>query len=129
LIYINPDNEKELTDFYREWRSHYPSTTRGKGKDKKTTEGLEAPSVVTMRILYQYATNGDVPGEHIVAMLTGGLYETFNTSPAEELPLINSTVQYITTYLPQECWGNQEKYGKWINNKKVSKSGRRTDFY
>ena len=129
MIYINPDNEKELTDFYRDWSSHYPAQTRGKGKDKVTTEGLKPPSVSTMTILYQYATNGDIPGENIGAMLQNDLYTTFNTSPLEELPLIASTVQYITTYLPTQAWGNPEKYGKWINNKRSDKSGRRTDFY
>ena len=129
MIFINPDNEKELNDFYRDWKSHYPDTTRGKGKEKKTTEGLKPPSIVTMRILYAYATTGDIPGENIGAMLQNDLYTTFNTSPMEELELIPSTVQYITTYLPCQAWGNPEKYGKWINNKKVDKSGRRTDFY
>jgi hypothetical protein len=129
MMIVNPDNEKELTDFYRDWGSHYPAQTRGKGKDKIKVYGLKPPTVVTMRILYQYATYGDIPGENIVAMLTGALYETFNTSPAEELSFIPSTIQYISTYLPTECWGSQEKYGKWINNKRSNKSGRRTEFY
>ena len=129
MIYINPDDEKELTNFYREWNSHYPAQTRGKGKDKQTKDGLKPPSVTMLRTLYQYGTNGDIPGEHVVAMLQNELYGTFNTCPLEELDLIPSTLQYITTYLPAESWGNPEKYGKWINNKKRSKSGRRTDFY
>src|ERR1700684_1107975 len=129
MLFINPDDEKELENFYREWASHYPNTTRGKGKEKITTEGLKPPSIVTMRILFQYATSGDIPGEHLTAMLQNDLYATFNTSPAEELELIPSTLQYITTYLPTTCWGNADKYGKWINGMKKNKSNRRTDFY
>jgi len=129
LQYINPENEQELVNFYRDWRSNYPDVTRGKGKDKKTTPGLKPPSIVTMRILFQYATYGDIPGEFLMSMLTNMLYETFNTSPIEEISLIPSTVQYITIYLPTESWGSVEKYSKWINNKKKNKIGKPTDFY
>lgn len=129
MIVVNPDNEKDYENFLREWKSHYPETVRGKGKDKKVTPALKPPSLTTMRILFQYATQGDIPGEHLMAMLSDALYSTFNTSPAEELELIPSTLQYITTYLPQESWGNSEKYGKWLNKLKKSKSFRPTDFY
>lgn len=130
MLFINPDEQKELENFYRDWKSHYPDVTRTiKGKGKETTLGLKPPSIVTMRILFQYASYGDIPGEHIVAMLSGALYETFNVCPMEELELIPSTVQYITTYLPCQCWGNPEKYGKWINDKRRGKAGRPTDFY
>ena len=129
-MFINPDDEKELTNFYREWASNYPATTRtGPGKKKITTEGLKPPSIVTMRILFQYANDGSIPGENIVAMLQNDLYATFNTSPLDELELIPSTLQYITTYLPSEAWGNEEKYGKWINNKRRTKIGKPTDYY
>lgn len=135
MMIVNPDDEKSYKDFLVDWRSHYPDTTRSiedpvtRKKIKKTEPGLKPPSIVTMRILYQYATFGDIPGENVLAMLTGALYETFNTSPREELDLINSSVQYITTYLPCECWGNPEKYGKWINKMRRSKSGRQTEHY
>lgn len=126
MMIVNPDNEHELKKFYRDWKSNYPEL---KKKGKETMQGLKPPSVATMRILFQYATLGHIPGENIVAMLTGALYETFNTSPQEELELIPSTVQYITTYLPSECWGNPEKYSKWINRIKKGKRGVPTEFY
>jgi hypothetical protein len=129
MQYINPDDAKELVDFYRTWKSNYPDQTRGKGKDKITTSGLKPPTLQSLRTLYQYATNGDIPGENITAMLQNELYATFNTSPLEELDFIPSTIQYITTYLPCEAWGNPEKFGKWINNKKRGKIGKPTDFY
>lgn len=129
MQFINPDDEKELTNFYRNWKSHYPDSTKTVNKKKITTEGIKPPSIVTMRILFQYATDGSIPGENIVAMLQNDLYATFNTSPADEVGLIPSTLQYITTYLPTESWGNPEKYGKWINNKRRSKIGKPTDYY
>lgn len=130
MIFVNPDDEKELTNFYRDWSSNYPATTKsGKGKTKITTEGLKPPSITTLRILYQYATHGSIPGENIVAMLQNDLYGAFNTSPADELELIPSTVQYITTYLPSQCWGTVEKYGKWIQDRRENKKHRPTDFY
>ena len=129
MKYINPDHENELVNFYREWRSNYPDKTIGKGKEKKIIEGLKPPSIVFMRVLFQYATYGDIPGENVMAMLQNDLYATFNTSPLEDLDLIPSSVQYITTYLPAQAWGNPEKYGKWINDMKKGKIGRRTDFY
>ena len=126
---VNPDNEKDLQNFYRDWKSHYPDQVRGKGKEKKTHIGLKPPSIVTMRILFAYTTQGDIPGENLTAMLQNDLYGAFNTAPLDEVDLIPSTVQYITTYLPNEAWGNPEKYGKWINKMKKSKCFKPTDLY
>ena len=130
MNYINPDNEDELINFYREWKSNYPDVTRtGKNKVKETRLGLKPPSITTMRILYAYATQGDIPGESLVAILQNSLYDAFNTASQEEVDLIPSTLQYVTMYLPGESFGNSEKYGKWINKMRKTKSGRPTDFY
>jgi len=116
--YINPDDPQELEKFLREWKSCY--TKRNP---------LEPPTIASMRTLYQYATDGSIPGEFITAVLCGDLYAAFNTAPKEDLPLINSLVQYITIRLPIESWGNSDKYGNWINKMKKSKMFRPTKHY
>lgn len=118
MQFINPDDEKELENFYREWNSCY--TERNP---------IKPPSVVTMRILYLYATSGSIPGDFIMAILQNDLYGAFGTAPLDEIENIYGTVQYVTTYLSTEAWGNADKVGRWINRMKKSKSNRPTEFY
>lgn len=118
MKFINPDDPKELEHFLIEWNSCYTSRNP-----------LLPPSITSMRVLNQYATDGSIPGEFIVAVLCGDLYTAFSTAATDEVALLPSLVQYIMIRLPQESWGNHEKYGKWISKMKKSKIGRKTDHY
>ena len=128
---VDPDNDKQYTDFQREWKSNY--TPRNP---------VKPPSIDSMRVLYQYATSGSIPGDFLLAVLENRLYEAFNLAPSSiiadeygqlmkisEVDLLNGTVQYITTYLPQEAWGGVDKVANFIKNKKREKNGRKTDTY
>lgn len=127
MLPINPDHEKELKDFYQEWKSCYTSRNP-----------IKPPSIVTMRILFQYYMDGSVPGEFITAVLQNDLYTAFNSaSMAEdengesisEVELLNGTIQYLTVRFPVECFGSSDKVGKWINKMKEDKRGRKTKIY
>ena len=91
-----------------------------------------------MRILFQYYIDGSIPGDFIASILQNDLYGAFNHAPMtddgeggqlSEVELINGTVQYLTIRFPIECYGNSEKFGKWINQKKKESNGRRTKLY
>ena len=124
---IDPDNEKELTDFYHEWKSCY--TPRNP---------VKPPSIVSMRTLWQYYTDGSIPGDFITAILQNDLYSAFNLAPKapdenggeiSEVELLDGTIQYLTIRFPIQCYGNADKYGKWINNKKKESNSKRTKMY
>ena len=115
---INPDDEKELKNFYQEWYSCYTSRNP-----------VEPPSIATMRILYQYATDGGVPGDYITAILQNDLYGVYGCAPLEELPLIYGTVQYVAVRMDVAAYGSSEKVGKWINKQRKEKNGRKTTMY
>lgn len=134
MQFIDPDDPKELETFYREWKSSYTERNPGKAQKcencgKKQAWPLKPPTIATMRILFQYAMHGSIPGDFMMAVLQNDLYGVFNTAPEEELEFINSTVQYVTTYLSCESWGTPEKVGKWINRMKKGRSNRPTEFY
>ena len=129
---VSPDDEKDLRDFYREWYSCY--TPRNP---------IKPPSIVSMRILFQYYTDGSIPGDFIASILQNDLYGAFNHAPMavavnefgemyeiSEVELLNGTIQYLTVRFAIECYGNAEKFAKWINKKKKeSTSGRKTKYY
>lgn len=128
---IDPDDEASYFSFLWEWKTHY--TARNP---------IKPPSIDSMRILYQYATSGSIPGEFIMAVLQNHLYDAFNLAPMteiknddgsrskiSEIDLLNGTIQYITTYLPIESWGSADKVAKFINQKKKGKHERRADYY
>lgn len=115
---VNPSDEKDLISFYREWKSNYPDKVK---KGQPTKFGLKPPSELSLGILFQYATQGDIPGDFLMAVLQNDLYEVFGKAPLDEVENIHGTVQYVVTYLPYESWGNPEKVGKWLNKLKKSK--------
>ncbi|GEM_PF-2071098 len=126
----NPDDEKEYKNFLREWKSNYTVlNSQGKCEACNVVCPVKPPSVTSLRILYQYATQGSIPGEFITAVLQNDLYTVFGTAPADEVDRIYGTVQYVTLALLQEAHGSPEKVGNWINKSKRSRSHRPTDLY
>jgi hypothetical protein len=127
MLPINPDHEKSLKDFYQEWKSCY--TPRNP---------VKPPSIVSMRILFQYYTDGSIPGDFIAAILQNDLYTAFNSAPQtenekgeiiSEIELLDGTIQYLTVRFPIECYGSPDKFGKWINKMKKESNGKKTKLY
>ena len=118
MNFIDPDNNDQLQAFYREWRSCYTELNF-----------VKPPSLSSLRVLFQYANFGSMPGEFIMSILTNDLYATYATCARSELDLIYGTVQYVLIRLPFESYGSAEKVTKWVDNMKKSKMWRPTDLY
>lgn len=118
MNFIDPDDNKQLQAFYREWRSCYTELNP-----------VKPPSITSLRVLFHYASFGSMPGEFIMAILQNDLYGVYATSPQNELDLIQGTVQYCLIRLPFEAYGSAEKVTKWVDKMKKSKMWRPTDLY
>ena len=114
----NPDDDKELVDFLREWNSCYTSRNP-----------LKPPSIDSMRTLYQYATDGSIPGDFVIAVLNNDLYGAINNAPLLEIDSIIALVNYLLICFPLQCYGSPEKVGKWLNETKQSKMWKPTKHY
>ena len=115
---INPDNIKDLADFEREWASCYTSRNP-----------LMPPTLETLRAIWGYIERGDTPGGYVAFLLQNNLFEAFGNIPKGESECIEGTVQYILVRCPIETYGSADKFGAWINKKKIEKHGKRTEYY
>jgi hypothetical protein len=115
---IDPDDKKQLSDFWQEWQSCY--TERNP---------MKPPSLTSLRVMFQYGTYGSIPGDFITAIIQNDLNGAFAYCPTGEEDLIHGTLQYALIRLPVEAVGSPEKLTKWVEKMKKSKMFRPTDLY
>lgn len=114
----NVDDEKELENFLRDWNSCYTSRNP-----------IKPPPIDSMRSLYQYVTEGSIPGDFVMAILQNDLYGAIGNAPLLEVDGIIALTQYLLICFPIQCYGNPDKVGKWLNETKQSKMWKPTKHY
>ena len=115
---INPDDPKALKNFLIEWSTYYTSRNP-----------VDPPTIDTLRDLWAYYEEGSIPGSLAMAVLKNDLYEVYSVCLQKDLHTIYGTVQYVVVAFPTSCYGSAEKVGKYVEQKKRDKSGKRTRIY
>jgi hypothetical protein len=67
--------------------------------------------------LVQYIVAGRRVGHFLTAVLSNDLKEAAGRADGTNQHLLWEYVFFLYNYAPQECWGSEENYTRWIENK------------
>lgn len=64
--------------------------------------------------LDKWASNGDIPGDFVLAVLHNDLMDAVCRADADSLASIRDIVLYVYNDLPSPCWGSLQNVNLWL---------------